>query len=119
MPCFLRALTGRKTPCARTLAGAAVRRLAPCSSGRTPDNLRRQLLASHPEIPAGYDLADFQDLQRHLEMVSGALSNPRNSWLSPLASAAFGIIEVDTRRLSVWEARLEILRRAIAFLGNR
>ncbi|HEV2195225.1 MAG TPA: hypothetical protein VGR55_06565 [Candidatus Acidoferrum sp.] len=87
--------------------------------GRTPDDLRRQLLASHPEIPPGYDLADFQDLQRHLEMVSGALSNPRNTWLSPLGTAAFGVIEVGTQRLSVWEARLEILRRAIAYLENR
>lgn len=87
--------------------------------GRTPDDLRRQLLASHPEIPAGYDLADFQDLQRHLEMVSGALSDPRNNWLSPMWAAAFGVIEVGRQRLSVWEARLEILRRAIAYLGNR
>lgn len=87
--------------------------------GRTPDDLRRQLLASHPEIPTGYDLTDFHDLQRHLELVSGALSNPRNSWLSPLRTAAFGVIEVGTQRLSVWEARLEILRRAIAYLENR
>lgn len=86
--------------------------------GRTPEDLRRQLLASHLEVPTGYDLADFRDLQRHLEMVSGALSNPRNSWLSPLGTAAFGVIEVGTQRLSVWEARLEILRRAIAYLEN-
>lgn len=59
-------------------------------SGRTPDDLRRQLLASHPEIPSGCDLADFRDLQRHLEMVTGALSDPRNSWLSPLGTAAPG-----------------------------
>lgn len=87
--------------------------------GRTSDDLRRQLLASHPEIPPGYDLADFRGLQRHLEMVSGALSDPRNTWLSPLRTAAFGVIEVGTQRLSVWEARLEILRRAIAYLENR
>lgn len=89
--------------------------------GRTPDDLRRQLLASHPEIPTGYDLTDFRDLQRHLEMVTGALSDPRNTWLSPLRlrTAAFGVIEVDTQRLSAWEARLEILRRAIAYLENR
>jgi hypothetical protein len=87
--------------------------------GRTPDDLRRQLLASHPEIPTGYDLTDFHDLQRHLELVSGALSNPRNTWLSPLRTAAFGVIELGTQRLSVWEARLEILRRAINYLENR
>lgn len=86
--------------------------------GRTPDDLRRQLLSPHPEIPAGYDLADFRDLQRHLELVSGALSNPRNSWLSPLGTAAFGAIEVGAQRLSVWEARTEILRRSIVYLEN-
>ena len=86
--------------------------------GKTPDDLRRQFLASHPEIPSGYDLADFRDLQRHLEMVTGALSNPRNTWLSPFGTAAFGAIVVGTQRLSVWEARLEILRRTIDFLEN-
>ncbi|HKW33543.1 MAG TPA: hypothetical protein VJN92_11100 [Candidatus Acidoferrum sp.] len=87
--------------------------------GRTSDDLRRQLRSSHPEIPPGYDSEDFHDLQRRLEMVAGALSNPRNIWLSHLGTAAFGVIEVGTQRLSVWEARLEILRRAINFLENR
>lgn len=87
--------------------------------GRTLDDLRRQLLASHPEIPTGYDLADFHDLQRHLELVTSALSDPRNTWLSPLRTAAFGAIVVDTQRLTVWEARLEVVRRAIDYLENR
>lgn len=93
--------------------------LAALLFGRNPDDLRRQLLASHPEIPTGYDLADFHDLQRHLELVTSALSDPRNTWLSPLRTAAFGAIVVDTQRLSVWEARLEIVRRAIDYLENR
>jgi len=87
--------------------------------GRTPDNVRRQLFASHPEIPPGYDLADFHDLLRHLEGVTAALNNPRATWLSPLGAAAFGIVEVGTQRLSVWEARIEIVRRAINYLENR
>lgn len=73
-------------------------------------------LASHPEIPAGYDLADFQDRQRHLEMITGASGNPRKTWLSPLGTAAFGVIEVGTQRLSVGEARTEILGRAMDYL---
>lgn len=93
--------------------------LAALLFGRTPDDLRRQLLASHPEIPTGYDLTDFRDLRRHLELVTSALSDPRNTWLSPLRTAAFGAIVVDTQRLSVWEARLEIVRRAIDYLENR
>lgn len=87
--------------------------------GRTPDDLRRQFLASHPEIPSGYDLTDFHDLQRHLEMVTAALSDPRKTWLPRLGTATFGVIEVGTQRLSVWEARLEIVRRAIDYLENR
>lgn len=116
--CFHRALSARWTPC----EDARWRRCATLGTllfGRTPEDLWRQLLASHLEVPTGYDLADFRDLQRHLEMVSGALSNPRNSWLSPLGTAAFGVIEVGTQRLSVWEARLEILRHAINYLENR
>jgi len=88
--------------------------------GRTTDGLRRQLLTSHPEIPPGYDLTDFRDLQKHMEMVNSSLNNPRNNWLSPLMrGAAFGVIEVGTERLSVWEARLEVIRRAIDYLENR
>jgi hypothetical protein len=103
----------------RENARARCAMLATLLFGRTPDHLRRQLLASHPEIPSGYDLADFHDLQRHLKMVTAALNNPRNSWLSPLGTAAFGLIEVGSQQLSIWEARIEILRRAIRYLENR
>lgn len=87
--------------------------------GRTPDDLRRQLLAAHPEIPSGYDLTDFHDLQKHLEMVTNALNDPRNTCLPRFGTAAFGVIEVGTQRLSVWAARLEVIRRAIDYLENR
>jgi hypothetical protein len=86
--------------------------------GRATDD-RRQLLAAHPEIPPGYDLADFHDLQRQLEMVSNAFSNSRNTWLSPLALPSSAAIVVGTQRLSVWGARREIVRRAINYLENR
>lgn len=88
--------------------------------GKTPDDLRRQLLASHPEIPAGYDLTDFHNLQKHLEMITGTLSDPRNTWLPPqIGAAGFWVIEVGMQRFSVWEARLEVIRRAIDYLENR
>ena len=83
----------------------------------------RRSSPSTPRIPSGNTgrlrLADFHDLQRHLEMVTAALNNPRNSWLSPLGTAAFGLIEVGSQQLSIWEARIEILRRAIRYLENR
>lgn len=86
--------------------------------GRTPDDLRRQLLAEYPEIPSGYDLTDFHDLQKHLEMVIATLSNPRNTRMSPLGTLTFGVIQVGARSLSVWEARLKIVRSAISYLEN-
>ena len=86
--------------------------------GTTPDDLRRQLLAAHPEIPRGYDLADFHDLERHLEMFSNALSNARSTWLSPVASAVAATIVVGSERFSLLEARREIVQRAIHYLEN-
>jgi hypothetical protein len=95
-----------------TLAGALF--------GRSADDLRRQLLASHPQIPSGFDLDDFRDLQRHLQLVSGALTNPRNVWLSPhLSLWGSENISVGTQRFTAWEARSEIVRRAIEYLENR
>ncbi len=87
--------------------------------GRTADDLRCQLLPSHPQIPSGYDLSDFRDLLRHLQILSGALPNAQNAWLSPLAFAASAAIIVGTRRLTLWEARCEIVRRAIEYLERR
>lgn len=86
--------------------------------GTTPDDLRRQLLAPHPEIPPGHDLADFHDLERQLEMVCNALSNVRITSLSPVASVVAATIVVGTERFSLLEARREIVRRAIHYLEN-
>jgi hypothetical protein len=87
--------------------------------GKTPDDLQRQLLAPSPEIPAGYDLADFQELQKSLLKISGLLRDPRQRFLAsvPAAQALYSvIIVVGTRRLTALEARCEIVRRAIEYL---
>jgi len=39
--------------------------------GRTPEELRRQLVASHPDVPSGFALEDFRDLERHVQTISG------------------------------------------------
>jgi hypothetical protein len=98
--------------------------LAVALFGRTPEDLRRQLVASHPEIPSGFALADFRDLERHLPTISGLVlsgsSNPRLKWLSPwLTQSASASITVDGQRYTVWEARCEIVRRAIEYLKRR
>ena len=45
--------------------------LASALFGRAPEELRRQLVASHPEVPSGFDLADFPDLERQVQTISG------------------------------------------------
>ncbi len=83
--------------------------------GRTSDDLRCQLLAPFPEIPSGFDLADHWELQQSMEQVEARLSDPRNLWLSSFASSS-QTISLGSRRFTTWEARCEIVRRAIAFL---
>jgi hypothetical protein len=98
--------------------------LASALFGRTPEELRRQLVASHPQIPSGFALADFRDLERHVQTISGLVlsgsSNPRMAWLSPwLSQFASASITVDGQSYTVWEARCEIVRRAIEYLESR
>jgi hypothetical protein len=86
--------------------------------GRNAGDLQRQLLAPYPEIPSGFDLAEFRDLLRSAEGISTVLSDPGRAWLLPLARSS-AIISVGTQRFTEWEARCEILRRAIEYLEKR
>jgi hypothetical protein len=83
--------------------------------GRTPEDLQRQLLAPSPEIPSGFDLADFRELQRSAHEISARLSDPRFRWLSHLAFSSHTFF-VGNQRFTAWEARCEIVRRAIEYL---
>jgi hypothetical protein len=98
--------------------------LAVALFGKTPDDLQRQLVAAHPEIPAGFVMGDFRDLEKHVQTISGLVlsrsSDPRMAWLSPwLGHMALMTIVVGTERFTVWEARCEIVRRAIEYLEKR
>ena len=98
--------------------------LASALFGRTPEDLRRQLVASHPQIPSGFELGDFRYLQQHVQTISGLVlsgsSNPRMAWLSPwLTRFASATITIAEQRYTVWEARCEIVRRAIEYLESR
>jgi hypothetical protein len=71
----------------------------------TADYLQRQLVAPHPEIPSGFELADFRELQQRVLVFQ---------WLRhrfPTFMAA--------QHPELWEARREVLRRAIEYLENR
>jgi hypothetical protein len=78
--------------------------------GKTADDLRRQLLAPSPEIPEGFDLADFRAILRTTEELSAVM---RKSGME------FQTIVAGTQRYTEWEARCEIIRRAIEYLENR
>jgi hypothetical protein len=74
-------------------AMGAVARLRRCGTlglalwGRTSDDLRRQLLAPHPEIPPGFDLEDFRELQQFAQLISSGLASSRNVGLPPFPLA--------------------------------
>jgi hypothetical protein len=76
--------------------------------GKTSEDLQRQLLARHPEIPPGFDLRDFKELEKRVQVISALLTNPRSPLLSEVKQSS-----------TLWEERREVVRRAIAFLENR
>jgi hypothetical protein len=86
--------------------------------GRNSGDLQRQLLAAHPEIPSAFDLADLRDLQRTVQTIAARLSDPRSTWSLPLAGSSV-VIFVAGQRFTEWEARCEIVRRAIEYLERR
>lgn len=77
---------------------------------KTAHDLRRQLLAPSPEIPSGFGLADFEGLLRITEPLAAAMSG--------MAFASEAIV-IGTQKYTEWEARCEIIRRAIKYLENR
>ncbi len=85
--------------------------------GKTSDGLQRQLLAPYPEIPSGFDLADFQKLQQNIQIISEASDDPRFSWF-PRSALSSPTVFVGTQRFTAGEARCEIVRRAIEYLGG-
>jgi hypothetical protein len=81
--------------------------------GGSSADLQCQLLAPSPGIPSGFDSADFQELFRHLQIASVGLNDPRKTWAYP---GPVPTIVVGSERFTLWEARCEIVRRAIEYL---
>ncbi len=75
-----------------------------------PETLRRRLLAAFPEIPAGLGLPELRVLERLARL--GLRFGDRR--MGPMV-----IININGRSFTVWEARYEIVRRAIEFLERR
>ena len=87
--------------------------------GRTSGDLQRQLLAPHPEIPSGFDLADFRELlQWTAQMTTAVLAAQRMRGFSPSALSSPTVF-VGARGFTTWEAKCEIVCRAIEYLEER
>lgn len=87
--------------------------------GRTSEDAQRQLLTPHPEIPAGFDLADFRKLlQWTTKMASTVLELQRMRGVPPSALSSPTVF-VAPQSFTLWEARCEIVRRAIGYLEKR
>jgi len=83
--------------------------------GNTPDDLRRQLLAPVPEIPSGFDLVDFRELLWTTEQLLSATRIPLSEYMSRMTLAT---VVAGGRQYTAWEARREIIYRAIEYLEN-
>lgn len=99
-------------------ADARLRRCATLASalyGATIEALTRQLLAPSPQIPPGFDVDDFRELLRSLQMQSMFAARYFRSSFSPFISQT---ISVGAQRFTVLEACCEIVRRAIKYLES-
>ena len=87
--------------------------------GRTPDDLQRQLLAAHPEMPPGVCLADLWELLRSVEAMLAAFHDEKSMLGSISIALSSPTIAIGTQQFTAWEARCEIIRRAIQYLETR
>ena len=86
--------------------------------GKSPEDLERKLLAPRPEFPSGFALEDYRELLRQSEAIARASREPRLAGFAA-ALGSSRIISIGGRRFTVWEARCEVLRRAIEDLEKR
>ena len=87
--------------------------------GRTPADLQRQLLAPHPEIPSGIGLPDLRELLRNVEVMLAAFHDEKNTLASISIALSSPTISIGAQQFTAWEARCEIIRRAIKYLEMR
>jgi hypothetical protein len=81
--------------------------------GKTDDDLRRQLLRSYPAIPPGFGVHDLHELLHVTAQMITAISAMVG--LSHLFDTSPRIV-VHAQSYTLWEARCEIVRRAIEHL---
>ncbi len=79
-----------------------------------PETLRRRLLAAFPEVPAGLGLPELRVLER-LARLGLRFGDRRAAQRIPKGS----MVIINGRPFTLWEARYEIVRRAIEFLEGQ
>ncbi len=83
--------------------------------GNTPADLQRQLTGRYPKLPKSVDLADLHKLLAYAHRFEMLLEKNGSLW--PLLRGAQATqIEVGGRLFNIWQARTEVVRRAIEFL---
>jgi hypothetical protein len=87
--------------------------------GKTSEDAQRQLLASHPNIPAEFDLADFRKLPQWTAKTASAVLALQRMRDVPPSILPSPSVFVGSQGLTLWEARCEIVRRAIEYLEKR
>lgn len=80
--------------------------------GIRSEHLERQLQLLRPEIPPGFVLEDFRELLKFMDFTN------RYSWARSWSEFS-QIVSVGTQELPRWEARREIVIRAIEYLERR
>jgi hypothetical protein len=83
--------------------------------GTSSADLQRQLLKRYPEIPSGFGLEDFRRLHWDAQTIATMLSDPRFGGFSVLGGSGATIFAAG-ESFTEWEARCEIVRRAIEYL---
>jgi hypothetical protein len=84
--------------------------------GKTNDDLRRQLLRPYPALPPGYSVRDLHDLLHLSGLMVSAIATAYKTVGLPHAFDTSRPIVVHDRSYTAWEARCEIVRRAIEHL---
>src|SRR5579884_333474 len=105
-------------------AGAAAARMGQCATlavalwGTTREDLEQRLRARTPVITAGDEPADLWALYDQARKLAAAFENPANTWLPQHLRDGSAMIVVGAERFTAWQARCEIVRRAIEFLED-
>ena len=77
--------------------------------GETSEDAQRQLLASHPEIPAGFELADFRKLLPFTAKMASAVFELQRMRGAPPSIPPSPAVFAGPQGLTLWEARCQII----------